>query len=149
MTEQGSRYGGLFEDFCPGQVFKHWPGKTITESDNNLFSLLTRNDNPLHSDTHYMASHQHRKDTGERNAGLQPDRRDERSRHQRSGGGEPGVRAGDARRAGIYRGYHLWRDGGAGDAGDQPGRQRELCMWRVGVLTSGESGCLPSGVGFW
>ena len=61
MTEQSSRYGGLFEDFCPGQVFKHWPGKTITESDNNLFSLLTRNDNPLHSDAHHMASHQHGK----------------------------------------------------------------------------------------
>ena len=59
MTEHQQRYGDLFEDFRPGQVFKHWPGKTITESDNNLFSLLTRNDNPLHSDAHYMASHQH------------------------------------------------------------------------------------------
>ena len=59
MTDEALRYGGLFEDFQPGQLFKHWPGKTITESDNNLFSLLTRNDNPLHSDAHYMASHQH------------------------------------------------------------------------------------------
>ena len=59
MAEQRSDYGGLFEDFRPGQIFKHWPGKTITESDNNLFSLLTRNDNPLHSDAHHMASHQH------------------------------------------------------------------------------------------
>ena len=59
MTMQRSSYGGLFEDFQPGQLFKHWPGKTITDSDNNLFSLLTRNDNPLHSDAHYMKSHQH------------------------------------------------------------------------------------------
>ena len=31
-----------------GQVFKHWPKKTILESDNNLFSLITMNHNPLH-----------------------------------------------------------------------------------------------------
>ena len=43
-------FGGWFEEFSPGQIFKHWPGKTITEMDNHLFSLLTMNDNPLHTD---------------------------------------------------------------------------------------------------
>ena len=52
-------YGGYLEEFTPGDVFKHWPGKTITEMDNHLFSLLTMNHNPLHIDAHYMASHQH------------------------------------------------------------------------------------------
>ena len=51
-------YGGVYEDFQVGEVKKHWPGKTITESDNNLFCLLTRNDNPLHSDAQYMKGHQ-------------------------------------------------------------------------------------------
>ena len=29
-------FGGYFEDFSVGSVYKHWPGKTITESDNHL-----------------------------------------------------------------------------------------------------------------
>ena len=54
-------FGGWFEDFIPGYIFKHWPGKTITEMDNHLFSLLTMNDNPLHTDENYMEKHQHGK----------------------------------------------------------------------------------------
>ena len=52
-------FGGLYEDFQSGQLIKHWPGKTIFESDNNLFCLLTRNDNPIHTDVEYMKGHQH------------------------------------------------------------------------------------------
>ena len=52
-------FGGYLEDFTPGDVFKHWPGKTITEGDNHLFSLLTMNTNPLHIDENYMKDHQH------------------------------------------------------------------------------------------
>ncbi|MCH8206179.1 MAG: MaoC family dehydratase [Chloroflexi bacterium] len=54
-------FGGYLEDFQPGDVFKHWPGKTITEGDNHLFSLLTMNHNPLHIDDNYMQGHQHGK----------------------------------------------------------------------------------------
>ena len=28
-------FGGNLEDFKPGDVYKHWPGKTITEADNH------------------------------------------------------------------------------------------------------------------
>ncbi|MCZ6891635.1 MAG: MaoC family dehydratase [Chloroflexi bacterium] len=52
-------FGGLYEDFQAGQLIKHWPGKTIFESDNNLFCLLTRNDNPIHTDAEYLTGHQH------------------------------------------------------------------------------------------
>ena len=52
-------FGGYLEDFKPGDIYKHWPGKTITEMDNHLFSLLTMNPQPLHIDEHYMKSHQH------------------------------------------------------------------------------------------
>ena len=52
-------FGGYLEDFQAGDVFKHWPGKTITEADNHLFSLLTMNSNPLHIDEEYMKGHQH------------------------------------------------------------------------------------------
>jgi acyl dehydratase len=50
-------FGNYFEDFQEGQTFKHWPGKTITESDNNLFSLLTMNHHPLHIDAEYCKDH--------------------------------------------------------------------------------------------
>ena len=54
-------FGGWFEDFEVGQILKHWPGKTITEMDNHLFSLLTMNDYPLLTDANYMSDHKHGK----------------------------------------------------------------------------------------
>jgi len=53
------KYGGYLEDFSPGDIYKHWPGKTITEADNHIFTLLTMNTNPLHIDENYMSEHQH------------------------------------------------------------------------------------------
>ena len=55
------KFGGYLEDLTPGDIYKHWPGKTITEADNHLFSLLTMNHSPLHIDEHYMKDHQHGK----------------------------------------------------------------------------------------
>ena len=54
-------FGGYLEDFVPGDIYKHWPGKTVTEADNHLFSLITMNTSPLHIDEAYMAEHQHGK----------------------------------------------------------------------------------------
>ena len=61
VIDARERFGSPYEDIEVGTLIKHWPGKTITESDNNLFCLLTRNDQPLHSDVHYMEGHQHGK----------------------------------------------------------------------------------------
>jgi itaconyl-CoA hydratase len=47
------------EDFAPGQVFKHWPGRTITEFDNTWFTLMTMNTNPVHFDAAYAEKSQH------------------------------------------------------------------------------------------
>lgn len=42
---------GLYlEEFSAGQVFKHELTKTITESDNMFFSVMTLNPQPLHID---------------------------------------------------------------------------------------------------
>ena len=46
-------FGKYFEDYIKGDIYKHWPGKTITEGDNNLFTLLIMNHNPLHTDKKY------------------------------------------------------------------------------------------------
>jgi acyl dehydratase len=54
-----SGYGRYFEDLEPGQTFQHWPGRTITEFDDTLFSLLSMNQHPVHIDEHYAAGTQH------------------------------------------------------------------------------------------
>ena len=59
IHDRRDTFGGYLEDFKPGDVFRHWPGKTITEADNHIFSLITMNTNPLHIDAAYMAEHQH------------------------------------------------------------------------------------------
>jgi acyl dehydratase len=41
-------YGRYLEDFEVGAVYKHWPAKTVTESDDHLFCLITMNHHPLH-----------------------------------------------------------------------------------------------------
>ena len=46
-------FGKFYEDFKIGERLEHWPGKTVTESDNNLFSLLTMNHHPVHIDKEY------------------------------------------------------------------------------------------------
>lgn len=49
-------YGRYFEEFTAGEVIKHWPGRTITETDCTWFALLTMNQHPVHSDAHYAAT---------------------------------------------------------------------------------------------
>ena len=49
-------YGRYFEEFTVGEVIKHWPGRTITETDRTWFALLTMNQHPVHSDAHYAAT---------------------------------------------------------------------------------------------
>ena len=47
--------GLWFEEFTDGMVFNHEWSRTITETDNMWFSLLTMNPQPLHIDAHYSA----------------------------------------------------------------------------------------------
>lgn len=51
--------GQYFEDFEKGAEIEHSLSKTIFESDNNLFSLLTMNYHPLHTNIDYAAKNQH------------------------------------------------------------------------------------------
>ena len=46
-------YGRYYEDFHVGDIYEHRPGRTITETDNTWFTLLTMNTHPLHFDAHY------------------------------------------------------------------------------------------------
>ena len=42
-------FGRYLEDFEPGDIYRHWPGKTITEADDHLFCMITMNHHPLHT----------------------------------------------------------------------------------------------------
>lgn len=47
--------GRFFEDFDIGDVFKSRLGRTVTQTDNIWFTLLTQNTAPIHFDAHYSA----------------------------------------------------------------------------------------------
>jgi acyl dehydratase len=50
---QARAFGRYLEDFHVGDLYKHWPGKTITEYDDHLFCMITMNHHPLHTNAHY------------------------------------------------------------------------------------------------
>ena len=45
--------GRCYEDFTVGEVIRHPLGRTVTQTDNIWFTLLTANTNPIHFDAHY------------------------------------------------------------------------------------------------
>ncbi len=47
--------GRHYEQFAVGDVYAHRPGRTISETDNTWFTLLTMNQHPLHFDSAYAA----------------------------------------------------------------------------------------------
>ena len=53
--------GLYFEDFEVGSEIKHSLSKTIFESDNNFFSLMTMNHHPVHTNIDYAGINQHGK----------------------------------------------------------------------------------------
>lgn len=56
-----SNLGNYFEDFQKGDVIDHAVSKTIFESDNNLFCLLTMNHHPIHTNIDYASRSEHGK----------------------------------------------------------------------------------------
>ena len=52
MAEKTGWEGRFYEDFEVGDLYRHPLGRTITETDNIWFTLLTMNTNPIHFDSH-------------------------------------------------------------------------------------------------
>ncbi len=50
--------GRTYHDFEVGTKIRHKPGRTITETDNIWFTLLTMNTHPLHFDNEFAATSQ-------------------------------------------------------------------------------------------
>jgi itaconyl-CoA hydratase len=55
LVPKGHRY----DDFAPGQVFRHHWGRTLTESESTLFSTLTLHFNPHYYNAEYARAHGH------------------------------------------------------------------------------------------
>lgn len=47
--------GRVFEEFEPGDIFERPLGRTVTQTDNIWFTLLTVNNDPVHFDAAYAA----------------------------------------------------------------------------------------------
>ena len=47
------RFGRWFEDYIVGDVYRHWPGRTITQAEDHLFCMLTMAAHPVHIDMNY------------------------------------------------------------------------------------------------
>jgi acyl dehydratase len=65
ITDQAGReasgahpYGRYLEEFEVGATYMHWPAKTVTESEDHLFCLLTMNHHPLHVNDVYAEQSQ-------------------------------------------------------------------------------------------
>jgi itaconyl-CoA hydratase len=55
MAEKRGWDGRFFEDFEIGDVYKSRIGRTITQADNILMTLLTNNTNQIHFNEHYAS----------------------------------------------------------------------------------------------
>lgn len=48
-------FGRTYEDFVVGHIYEHRPGRTITDTDNVWFTLLTMNTHPAHFDYEFAS----------------------------------------------------------------------------------------------
>jgi acyl dehydratase len=55
MSVQEGWTGRFFENFEVGDVYKHPLGRTVSETDNTWFTLMTMNTNQMHFNTEYAA----------------------------------------------------------------------------------------------
>lgn len=53
FSARDRRFGGYLEEYEIGDVYRHWPGKTITQAEDHMFCLLTLASSPLHVDRHW------------------------------------------------------------------------------------------------
>ena len=73
---------GLYlEEFQVGHVFRHGLTKTVTESDNMLFSVMTLNPQPLHIDFDFAVEDRMGQAAGQFAVHARPDDRHFGARH--------------------------------------------------------------------
>ena len=109
--------GRCYEDFEVGEVYRSRFGRTVTTADNQLFTHLTLNTNPLHFDEELRPPDAVGKDPGEQYVYARAGRGDECPGCERAGDGESGLERDPASEPGVCGRYALLRDRGARQAG--------------------------------
>ena len=82
-------FGRCLEDFVVGDVYQHWPGKTITEYDDHLFCMITMNHHPLHTNDWFARAERAGPQRRRRQPRVLARARHERARRQRRGDRQP------------------------------------------------------------
>lgn len=143
-SDQGRRVvqrGLWFEGFDVGVVYEHRPGRTLTETDNVLFTTLTMNMQPLHLDAaaSAMLPPFHERLVNSMLTLSTPGWALGLSTHTRHARCEPRPLGDRVSGADENRGYRVRRDAGAGQASVRvpPGRGRVWLRWRAPLATSG------------
>ena len=114
MTIHPPNIGPYYEDFNVGDIIKHWPGRTVTETDNTWFTLLTLNTHPIHFDVNYAKDQMFGKPIVNSTftlallAGMTVRDTSQNTIANLGWGGYQNPQAG------FCRGYHLRRNGGHG-----------------------------------
>jgi acyl dehydratase len=130
MTVHDRPFGRYLEDFEPGDIYRHWPGKTITEYDDHLFCMITMNHHPLHTNEWFAQNETvHGKNVVVGNLVYS----------LVLGMSVPDVSG--AREAGVVQGRPGHRHGG--DQGLQPARRRGLLLPAQGDGVEGRGGAGP------
>ena len=125
MTTHDRPFGRHFEDFVAGDVYKHWPGKTITEYDDHLFCMITMNHHPLHTNEWFAENETVQgKNVVVGNLVYSLVLGHERARRERRGHRQPRDRVAAPRQAHLPRRHDLRRHQGARGQGDVEGRPR-------------------------
>ena len=109
-------FEGHYEDYVPGAVHRHWPGRTIAEYDNTLFALLSMNQNPLFLDDAYAKSQPLGRRPVIDTLAFRPDRGNERGGHDGQSHRQSGIRQRDIRAAAIPRRFSVCGIGGSREA---------------------------------
>ena len=107
------RYGRYLEEFEVGAVYKHWPAKTVTESDDHLFCLITMNHHPLHLNDVYAGAVAAGPERRRRPARLLAGARDVGLRRLRQGDRQPRDRGAQPPEPRLPRRHALLRVRGA------------------------------------
>ena len=150
MTVHERPFGRCLEDFVVGDVYRHWPGKTITEYDDHLFCMITMNHHPLHTNDWFAGESVQGRNVVVGNLVYSLVLGHERARRQRRGDRQPRGRDAAAQVPDVPRRHDPRRDPGARGQGvvvaTRPGHRHR----RVEGLQPGRPGGLllpPQGDG--
>jgi hypothetical protein len=108
--------GLYWEDFEPGEVFEHRPGRTVLDTDNVYFTLLTLNVQQVHFDAAYAARTEWKKLLVDSTFHAGAADRDERAYGQCQSGRKPGMGQCEGHTPGIRRRHAICREHGAKQA---------------------------------